>query len=79
MKEQKPTQKDFETAYNKMCTLYFAEDVRLTERVDYLERLLKRNGYDVQTLVQYIQAVGNKNYYSSFMNEVLNYLQHFIK
>lgn len=63
--------------YNKLCAVFFMEEERLRNKVNELEALLPASGYNSALLVDYIRAKAVREYFSSYLLEVLNYLKHF--
>lgn len=63
--------------YNKLCAVFFMEEERLRNKVNELEALLPASGYNSSLLVDYIRAKAVREYFSSYMLEVINYLKHY--
>lgn len=63
--------------YNKLCAVFFMEEERLRNKVNELEKLLPASGYNSSLLVDYIRAKAVREYFQSYLLEVLNYLKHF--
>lgn len=63
--------------YNKLCEIFFAEEVRLEARIDTLQFRLRQLNFDKYTMLEYIQAVAIRNYFHSYMLDVLKYLKFF--
>lgn len=63
--------------YNKLCAVFFMEEERLRNKVNELEKLLPASGYNSSLLVDYIRAKAVREYFQSYLLEVLNYIKHF--
>lgn len=63
--------------YNKLCAVFFLEQERLRNKVNELESILPASGYNPSLLVDYIRAKAVREYFDSYLIDVLNYLKHF--
>lgn len=66
-----------EEIFNKLCEIFFAEEVRLEARIDSLQFRLRHSNFDKHTMVEYIQAVAVREYFHNYMLDVLKYLKFF--
>ena len=62
---------------SKLELLWLNEDVRLSNRIAHLERVIIQSGFNQALLIDYIGAVANREYFKRFIGEVLDYLRHF--
>lgn len=65
--------------YNTLCSIYFAEEVRLLNRVDELRWSIFRDRFNEEMLLDYIRAVAVYEHYTKHMPEVLKYISLFTK
>lgn len=63
--------------YNKLCEIFYAEEVRLLNRISVLERYVRYHSTDSQALIQLIEVRANLNYFRKYILDVLNYLKMF--
>lgn len=63
--------------YNKLCEIYFAEEVRLLNRVSYLEGYVRYHSTDNYALIELIEARANLIYFQKYILDVLKYLKLF--
>ena len=66
-----------EEIFNKLCEIFFAEEVRLEAQIDMLQFRLRTSNFDKFTMVEYIQAVAVLEYFRKYMLDVLRYLRFF--
>lgn len=62
---------------SKLELLWLNEDVRLSNKVAHLERIIVKSGFNQALLIDYIGAVAVREYFKNFVWEVLDYLRHF--
>lgn len=65
--------------FNKLSSIYFAEEVRLLNKVEDLRYRIFRGKFNEQMLVEYIKAVAAYEHYTKHMPEVLKYISLFTK
>lgn len=65
--------------FNKLCSIYFYEEVRLLEKVEELRWMIYHDRFDDEMLLEYIRAVAVYKHYKEHMPEVLKYISLFIK
>lgn len=63
--------------FNKLCEIFFAEEVRLEARIDMLQHKLKHSDFDRMTMIEYIQAVAERDYFRKYMLDILRHLKFF--
>lgn len=63
--------------FNKLCEIYYNEEVRLMNRVSELERMVRYNSTDNYLLVELIQARARLEYFRIYILDVLNFLKFF--
>ena len=63
--------------FNKLCEIFFAEEVRLEAQIDVLQFRLRHSNFDKLTMIEYIQAVAVREYFRKYMLDVLRYLRFF--
>lgn len=63
--------------YNRLCRVFFAEEVRLLDKIHELERMILKSDYDEFVMVELIEAKAILAYFQSYMKDVLRYLAHF--
>ncbi len=61
----------------KLHLLWLNEDVRLSNRIAYLERIIIKSGFNQGLMIDYIGAVANREYFRHYVWEILEYLKHF--
>ncbi|MEE1319611.1 MAG: hypothetical protein UHD05_08870 [Ruminococcus sp.] len=63
--------------YNALCAVFFAEEVRLLNKVTELEELLHRRKLDDEIMLELIRARARLKYFRKYILEVLEYLRYF--
>ncbi len=61
----------------KLSLLWLNEDVRLSNRIAHLERIIVQSGFNQGLMIDYIGAVAVRDYFRKFVWDVLEYLKHF--
>lgn len=61
----------------KLQLLWLNEDVRLSNRIAHLERIIVQSGFNQSLMIDYIGAVAIRDYFRNYVWEVLEYLKHF--
>lgn len=63
--------------YNKLCAVFFAEEVRLQNKVEMIEHYMHKSGFSELRMIELIRARARLDYFKSYMKDVLDYLKHF--
>lgn len=63
--------------FNKLCEIFFNEEVRLLNRVSFLERYVRYHNSDSQALIELIEARANLKYFRTYLMDVLNFIKLF--
>lgn len=61
----------------KLELLWLNEDVRLSNKVAHLERIIVKSGFNQALLIDYIGAVAVREYFKNYVWDILDYLRHF--
>lgn len=61
----------------KLQLLWLNEDVRLSNRIAHLERIIVKSGFNQGLMIDYIGAVAVRDYFRNYVWEILEYLKHF--
>ena len=63
--------------FNALCEIWFQEDKRLADKCKELEVLIRYRTDNDVLLLELIRARANREYFLSYIAEVLEYLKHF--
>lgn len=63
--------------YNALCAVFFAEEVRLQDRISDIQYRMWQRGADINTYIELIQAQTRYDYFRTYMLDVLNFLKNF--
>lgn len=63
--------------YNALCAVFFAEEVRLQERISDIQYRMWQRGADANVIIELIQAQARFDYFRTYMLDVLNFLKNF--
>ncbi len=63
--------------YNALCAVFFAEEVRLQERISDIQYRMWQRGADINLHIELIQAQACFDYFRTYMLSVLNFLKNF--
>lgn len=63
--------------YNALCAVFFAEEVRLQDRISDIQYRMWQRGADTHLHIELIQAQARLDYFRGYMMDVLNFLKNF--
>lgn len=63
--------------YNALCAVFFAEEVRLQDRISDIQYRMWQRGADANIIIELIQAQARYDYFRTYMLDVLNFLKNF--
>lgn len=63
--------------YNALCAVFFAEEVRLQDRISDIQYRMWQRGADANVIIELIQAQARFDYFRTYMLDVLNFLKNF--
>lgn len=63
--------------YNALCAVFFAEEVRLQDRISDIQYRMWQRGADTNIIIELIQAQARYDYFRTYMLDVLNFLKNF--
>lgn len=66
--------------YNRICQLFFLEEVRLNNVViDKMNYIIKYTPIDASAYIDLIRAKANKDYFDKYVFRMLDWLSGFVK
>ena len=63
--------------FNALCAVFFAEEVRLQDKVSDIETRMRQRGADPYTMLELNQAHACLDYFRTYIMSVLNFLKNF--
>ena len=63
--------------YNALCAVFFAEEVRLQDRISDIQYRMWQRGADANVIIELIQAQSRYDYFRTYILDVLNFLKNF--
>lgn len=66
---------EYQDIYNKVCQVWLAESVRLSDKVKQAEHNLWKNGITAEKVIEYFKIEAVQKYFDDYMMKVLEYLK----